>query len=900
MFQYYRAVKEAQKTTFQTLDQLKESLDKHKVYGAIMQKYGAIGAPLVEYFDKVSNILDTIDPADIDGFINIQKQLVDNLDDAMLLNVLKLDDDSLISYIAHQSNGILIIPVGEYMAGGRGISQELQLYLQDFMKRHHAHDDLLISKKVGDNLILTLKNYDDIMKQGTIPQLRMTPLDYTTVMRNTFAVPESVPMFKRLMTLEDMQIFNAEMRKMSKTKRRTAYFTQKYATQIEDISKSLFSVFSQMELITTDLAEKWTSSVGSFGRGMLLDQFTELFKKLPQDMQDAYLKISNGANMTIEEIWKAYGSSFNFSVLGRANMRRAYEPMATNSLENILSTAYNNMTMYTSSISQYAAYFGEASPMNVNNLFQISDDFTDAGIFSTIRQGTKNGDFVLVDFAINDKGIPFVHTFNLETMEDLFKARERNMAIMPAQVFSSFSEVVNNYKWNNPIYNVIHKVTYGMKLSMLILNPGYIFRNILDSTLKNIAMFKDPVGVAQYYIKAIDYYRRYNETIDMLFALSRSTGKAFDPFLINELFDEALRDMSGVMAAKAGKDALPMTMDEFWLIHNFVTNGPSAGPLNRVSKEQLTSALAEQGRKFDITQRFYEAVMMPTKQLEQIFRLSEYMQFIDKGLTNTEVFNIVTKTHFDYAAKGTADRLLELIIPFYSFQAKNFAFWTKQAVENPLLISNIMNMMAPVWNMDQIDFSQIKYNESNLNRLLQGNIQLNQSGLSLKIAPSFLDPLQLLYNPTSITGRAVPVIQSVEQAAQASTYSLASNLGTTLGGIFQATGLPGLRESGAILGAGSQLYSRYKSGIRAMQRTGSPLPVVAPSIFGANYTASRYNQTSYYNQRTYMDAAKRNPRRVRIYDKLYTSTGKNRWALRFRPLDNFTLKWRIRESVGRF
>jgi hypothetical protein len=299
--------------------------------------------------------------------------------------------------------------------------------------------------------------------------------------------------------------------------------------------------------------------------------------------------------------------------------------------------------------------------------------------------------------------------------------------------------------------------------------------------------------------------------------------------------------------------------------------------------------------------QIYDTLLQPTKGLEQITRLAEYLEFIKKGMTNTDAFQLITKTHFDYAAKTGTTRLIEFIIPFYSFQAKNFEFWLDFLNKSPVLAYILTDYFQSVWNWEKIDFSRINAYQSQLNHIMQANIQLNKQGLTLKVNPSFMDPINILANPIdSFTSRVSPIFKPIVDTIQGQKpYNYEQLVGTVTGAA--ASIIPGV--GGAIGGAtaiASQYANRLESGYRSYQRTGSPLPLIAPSIFGSVKTPAQYGRASYTNSRAFMDPQKRVPRRVSTYNKLYTDTGKNRWQLRYLPVDNFTIQWRIRESTNKF
>ena len=68
-------------------------------------------------------------------------------------------------------------------------------------------------------------------------------------------------------------------------------------------------------------------------------------------------------------------------------------------------------------------------------------------------------------------------------------------------------------------------------------------------------------------------------------------------------------------------------------------------------------------------------MMEPTKVVEQVCRLAEYIWALEKGMNTTKAYALIAKTHFDYAIKTQRDRLIELIFPFYTFTMNNIHFW---------------------------------------------------------------------------------------------------------------------------------------------------------------------------------------------------------------------------------
>lgn len=860
---------------------LSSGMDKHNIYSSTMQKHAILGQAQIDldktYIDFINGLKDG---PEFDTFMSLDKQLTNNLEDLVLAQVLQMNTESLRSFVYHQGKGVVIIPAGAYLADKSFHSFDIKPELMRFLQQYNGYEDEFIKVlKKGDDLIIYAKDYTTNMKLNKIPVRQLKQLDYLKAFDAAYGVDENIlEQFSQITSgsliemdtlrfiekgsLEWQAIYND----IIKSPKRAQEFLLTHYYEIQKLRAAHERQFNVMSRLSVDFDEQYSMMSGGYGRILDTDGMSEVFKALPDEVRIAVL---NG--QPIESVYNTFGSIFNFTTLGRAQYRKAYEPFATSSLQSVQGQAYRQMSYNLSSVSQYAQFFYEDSPLALKNFYANAND---SQIFSAVNMSE---DYTVSYMGFDKKGLPKAIEVPINTVEDVTRAKELGAVLLPNQTFASMAQAINSARWANSKFKVFHKINYALKVSMLILTPGFIFRNLLDSTIKNFAVTRDVTGMMGSYIDAMDYYRRYTETIQMLFGLD--PDHPFRPDTLRMLFDN---------------NVPPMDEELFMLIHNFIENGPSAGSVGQVADFYLKDQAPS------LVQKFYETAMIPTKGLEQIERLSEYVQLIKTGMTNTAAYNVVTKTHFDYAAKSDLARMIELVIPFYSFQIKNFEFWLDMIDKNPILIANLSNYLTPAWNFDDIDFERIKYYESRLNQIMQANLILNQKGLTLKLNPSFIDPLSLLANPIeSLSGRVTPLFKPVLDLMQQNDpkgYELqfAQLLGAATAPI------PGVNMAGATLSAGAQITQRYQTGIRANQRTSSNLPLIAPSIFGSTKTPAQYGKASYSNSRTFSDAEMRRPRRVNIYNKLYTDTGKNRWKLRMLPMDAATVQYRIRDNQNRF
>lgn len=881
------AFKKDNNSILNATESLKRGLDANNVYTPVLQKHGTIGQAHIDLNNTYIEVLEEMrDGLEFDTFIACDKQIINNLEDLLLEQVLHLNPKDLTSFVYHQGKGVVVIPVTSYLTDTTKYSFDLKDNISAFSLRYQNYEDEFIKviKKDGD-LIIYAKDYKWNMHQKKVPYKPLKDIDYASAFEAAYGIPaDSRTLFDslRLGVLDPNNLSpsnpaylkavenSTEIRKALLKTGISAKQLEFYLTHYDAIKKlerAHLKHHNTLKQLALDYDDQYSYMLGGYGRIMDSSAAKELADALPDEVRLSVF----GDELPEKAFYNTSEHMFNFSVLGRAAYRKSYEHFATSSYQSLMSQTYRALNNNISTVAQYGAFYYNQSPWAIQKFFDYA---TPEEMFAALK---ASDNYTVSFYGVTKKGLPQIEAIPINSVEDIKYAISKNAIVTPNSTFGSIAQTINNKRWANSKFKIFHKLNYFLKASMLV-HPGFIFRNFIDSTLKNYIVTKDATTMTESYIDAMNYYTKYKETINMLFAINPDSP--FRPDTLKIVFADS---------------TVPLSEDMFMLIHNFIESGPSAGSTGKVADFYLKKAATP-----SLVNQIYDNLLLPTKGLEQITRLAEYLEFIKKGLTNTEAFEVVTKTHFDYASKTGVTRLLELVIPFYSFQAKNFEFWLEFMNKNPVIAYNLVNYFQSTWNWEEIDFTRIDAYQSQLNHMLQGNIQLNKQGLTLKINPSFMDPINLIANPLeSLSGRVSPIFKPIVDAIQDNDpYNYEQLAGTTAGAALSL--IPGAGAVGAAIGIGSQYSNRLESGYRSYQRTGSVLPLIAPSIFGSVKTPAQYGRASYTNSRAFRDPQMRQPRRVNIYNKLYTDTGKNRWKLRYLPIDNFTVQWRIRESTNLF
>ena len=651
------------------------------------------------------------------------------------------------------------------------------------------------------------------------------------------------------------------------------------------------------------------NSVGTVGDYIDYKNYEMLIKNLPEKVRNKLPDVSIIMNTDMFKELR-----FNSIVLGDMSFIQSNLPYASSSIIDTLVGSHKRAVVEMRSMDQYTrAYFNSGMDINTGPLSKLSDEVIS-------QQLEAHPEYVLAALVEDKKNGYRVIRLQTKSAEQVALARSLNPIIVPYNTYSKMVESINYNYMSEQQLKFWNKVLYTYKMGFL-LDPGVFLRNYIDSTIKNAAATDEiAMTVVNEQLYAAKLLMEYNNIVEVV--IKSDVNNIFTTENLNAYF-------------KAHPES--MGLELFKTVDTFLKDGPSAG---------LTSSWVKYYLERDGVEGIWNTfvnttskLMTPNTQIEQINRLAEYLILTKRGMTNTEAFYKIAKTHFDYNLKTEGEKLIELLIPFYTFTMRNLEFWGEMLSKKPHLATLISDIMTPAWNFDSYSYEEYSRNQSLQYQILSGNIPISDNGMTLKLSPSFMDAFNLLANP----------IESVQSKIFQPYTELPKAIKGTVSG---EQGVGTIINQLPIIGTLKQRYVDQAS--KYYERTGNILNAVLPGVFGAtkrwqefpkkNYPKKNYNYKKYnssysgrsssrkhynkYNKyittRSYFSnyypgrdfapkkywtpLMKGMPRGYNVntntsknysngsfYRKHYTKTGRSRLKARMIPVTGYTLKYRIKD-----
>lgn len=637
------------------------------------------------------------------------------------------------------------------------------------------------------------------------------------------------------------------------------------------------------------------SDVGSLGDNITPLFFKELYEKLPEDI----LKMMPPSNSVMNHPAFKMANNFNFINLGSIRARREFQPYLPTMFINIQKSFGEQTAIYAKPKMLYTDMFFSKA-MSVNSI--IEGKRTPEDIYQAL---TRTSEYILSALEQTDKG-PKMVMLKPKSFKQFNSFLKMNPVILPYQTASRAMQVINHDKMSNKVLNALNKFLLATKMGFLVY-PGVWMRNYVDSTMKNMNDTKSGFAeVASYQIKATKLLSMYDDTVRMVMNMD-DLGR-FTTENLNQYF---------ALYSKPDYD-----LNMFMAVDSFIKDGPSAGMsqswLDAYSArgKEVKNAMADltgltQERDlFDTFMNFSSMLMEPNKKVEQINRLAELLILMDRGLNTTSIYAKIAHTHFDYAMKSEAGKILEYIFPFYTFTVKNLQYWLDAVENNGWIFGALANTMNPVWDFDSYDKDEVAFNKSLQYQILSGNVPIGENGMTIKLSSSFMDAYKTVMNPMeevqgkmlpqlqmltsnnpneTILNTALPVISPLVQKGEQSSkyYDRTGNLLNRYApGIFGATSRWKEREEYPNItphNSGLAKKLRYEASVGAKARSGK-----GPRRRGGRVRTPKFYPRKQYNKWYYPKNI-----RVNIYNNLYTSKGQSRIKLAMNPTNVHNLAGRV-------
>lgn len=869
---YYSELQELYKRKIKGLQELNIFLDEQDAYRVSVQKINAALEAPVKLLQEIQKMMKDL-PADLQEAVTtdvgkprvLRQKIIQDLQDystrlmeQQLLQVLTLTPEDLYKHLYHNALGVIQFDLKGFP------NQEL---INKAMIQMLNHRDAFIKQGIAiverdTQIYLVLTKADRIPEKLLLPELDLNKA--AEGFRHFALLDRLVETRQALRDLSEGAV-NGTFGDVTNKK----FYETIYANLPEDVRKLIPEEY-QRKVLTTDT----------------------FFHELVTDAE-GHKKI-------------VYNMRFNHTNLGTARSRRMLFEKASSDVINTYIRSTQIVAQHTKTKLQYMQlYFHKSLSITNSPLF---NKFSDSELLQIIKQAPEYRLAALVVDPKSKQGYKLI-SIAPHNVKSIQLARRLNAVIVPTQTYSKLVEVINENKFSQSFMRKWQQLIYAYKAGYLM-TFGAIKRNIVDGLVKNFSSNGSPKEMLEIYLDTFKIYYKYRECL---------RG-------IRDLDPDQLITRTNTLKYFESPDA-KLTKEMFDLVHGFMMDGPSAGEVDEIVAFQK-KILARKGLITPDEKNLWNSfvdltnlLMKPNREVEQIHRLAQYFMLLEQGKTHTEAFWKIAQTHFDYALKSDAERMIELVFPFYTFTMRNLEYWVDLVTKQGWAAILFRDIMTPIWNFDDYDYDEYSRNMSLQYQILSGALPLSASGLTLKLSPSFMDAFNMLTNPIeAFNSKIAAPIKAPLDIAQDPFNTV--NL------------LP-------VVGAFAQ---RMRSGARNYGRTDNPLNLILPSVFGATQRWEEYQKIQrYYPWRNYSKRPKKYyPRTKRFYPKkqyakktyhkklwysksfdqnkaffdkgfrvprfrvnnfymdLYSRTGKARWKSRLLPVTPYTLQYRIKDMAHYF
>ena len=518
-------------------------------------------------------------------------------------------------------------------------------------------------------------------------------------------------------------------------------------TSVFDYDRKYNDIFNDLDQAEQYLANITRGrSIGSLGDTMEFDDMKKVYDAMPDKLKRFAIKPERFQT----EAERFTYMQFNRSNIGTVSSRKqimAY--VSRNPLKNYASAAERIVHRLDGRLKFSYMFFDEANMLD-GPIFG-KNRFSNEEIFEMLQ---AHPEYKLAGLRKHEKYGMIVTQFKPNSAALIEEIRKSGpVTIMPTQTFLKAWRTINDFQIGGNASRLLKKYIISPTKTGYLMSLGWIVRNLVDSCTKNVMLtgsFVSTGDMAWHTLQTFNTYRRYREALQDIYAEAQKQYGVTNNKVFSRKIAEEYLNRTGAM-----------TPEDFFRVHDFIEQGPSAG----LSQEQ--SKLLKQRRELKTGEKeetnwlynnpYTRFIMNTNGEVEQIMRLSGYTWSLNTGKTVDQAMFDVMKHHFDYTVKSPAMMYAEYVIPFLSFTVNNTAFWINALDTAPWLASIFRDVMTPVWNFDEYSNIEINNNRSLQYHILAGNIVDPDDNLVIKLNPSILDALTLVTDPSAWYDRIIPV-----------------------------------------------------------------------------------------------------------------------------------------------
>ncbi len=578
----------------------------------------------------------------------------------------------------------------------------------------------------------------------------------------------------------------------------------------------------------------------------------KFFESLPKQLPTNVLNKITRSDFINDYLFKDR-PRFNMTYLGSNTFRRKFSSSAKSDIVAAMMNTFSSTVKNATERFHYIEY-------TLNSGYDFNLLAEKCKNLGELQETLKNyPNFVLGVCVKNDKGIEVLKRLKLNTELDFERAKKFGAKIYDEHIFSKLESIINAKSWDdsNKFLNFYTKAIQIYKQGYLF-STGFVVRNAIDTFMRNLTLSQGNIPeTAKQTYRAMKLYQAYNDTVKILTDLVTERSGVLNRKTINDFF-------------KYQPDKFPLSKEEFDFAHSLLNEGAFMGEV-RAWKDYkaFMKEVKDSNFAFENTKEYAEAYDLYVSQqnykrwfgtfnedIENIQRLAGYLTLQDNGIPFTKAIYDLKASHFDYSSKTDLERMLELVIPFYSFKVKNLHYWL-DSLEKYGWLSNVMrDFMTPIWNFDEYDQYELERNRSLQYNIKTGNIVFD-NGLTFKLNPSMMDAMQLVTDPIGSIGSSMFV--GIQLLTDAAGNIALQNAGTKSKEFMQTylnVNAYNEMQPKEVLQYALNLVpygaavTRFMNGLQYAQDINNPLPTAVPSLFGRvkrfePYTPKQYNKKQY-------------------------------------------------------
>ena len=365
----------------------------------------------------------------------------------------------------------------------------------------------------------------------------------------------------------------------------------------------------------------------------------------------------------------------------------------------------------------------------------------------------------------NAKGLPQVYKVAVTGRTSLDTLKKVGAIIVPHEIYRNMVLTVNEHKVSNRLMQLYRRFFVQTFKTIYLSNPGFLFRNGVDSFVYKNAATTDGVW------SILDNFKYEHRAAKLLELHNNVTKTAIDI--------AQGRTLNKKTIAAALRKYTPQEQAQYRLVELFLNSHASGGytkALREYLLEYKMKDLVFDGTKFeefwvnDIINNPYSVFIQDiNSQIEQTARLGLFLNLVDNGGSVTNSIAKVVDTHFDYDLFANRFNLLEEVFWFSTFPLNNIAYYINNGLlKNPELLKLHLDITEQSWNSGDYTWDKVRSSNYLTYNAMAGNIRLYMLGndaedptarVVLKTGSSAYDFFQTMFLPiTSAKERLNPIL----------------------------------------------------------------------------------------------------------------------------------------------